>query len=92
MTEPTGPLIVPGPPPRQCSAPACTELAVLQWQRVATDAELAQITLPPGETTANVAVFGCETHAMSLDSAAYLHLATCTWPAPCSCLTPGATQ
>ncbi|WP_194923188.1 hypothetical protein [Catenulispora pinisilvae] len=64
---------------------------MLQWQRIVTDAELAQITLPPGETTANVAVFGCDTHAMSLDSAAYLHLATCTWPGPCTCLTPAAT-
>ncbi len=91
MTEPTGPLPAPGPPPRQCSAPACTAPAVLQWQRIVTDAELAQITLPPGETTANVAVFGCDTHAMSLDSAAYLHLATCTWPGPCTCLTPAAT-
>jgi len=65
---------------------------VLQWQRVATAAELAQITLPPWETTATVAVFGCETHAMDLNSAAYLHLATCTWPAPCTCLTAGATS
>jgi len=80
------------PPPRQCSAPACTALAVLQWQRVATAAELAQITLPPWEATANVAVFGCETHAMDLNSAAYLQLATCTWPNPCTCLNSGTTS
>lgn len=92
MTEPTGPMPTPGPPPRPCSTTTCTGAAVLQWQRVATAAELAQITLPPGETSANVAVFGCETHAMDLNSAAYLHLATCTWPNPCTCLNTGAAS
>lgn len=91
MTEPTGPLPAPGPPPRQCSAPACTGPAVLQWQRLATNAELTQITLPPGEASARIAVFGCETHTLDLDSAAYLHLAACTWPSPCTCLTAEAT-
>lgn len=90
MTEPTGPLPASGPPPRLCSAPACTGPAVLQWQRLATQAELAQITLPQGETSAHIAVFGCQTHTLDLESAAHLHLATCTWPSPCTCLTAGA--
>jgi hypothetical protein len=92
MTESTGPMPVPGPPPRPCSAPSCTGMAVLQWQRVATAAELAQITLPPGKTSATVAVFGCATHAMDLNAAAYLHLATCTWTAPCTCLSGGVSS
>ena len=78
MTEPTGPLPASGPPPRLCSAPACTGPAVLQWQRLATQAELAQITLPQGETSAHIAVFGCQ-----------MHLATCTWPSPCTCRAAG---
>jgi hypothetical protein len=92
VTEPTGPLPVPGPPPRQCSAVACTGAAVLQWQRVATAAELAQITLPAGDISARIAVFGCEPHALDLESAARLHLASCTWPAPCTCVADGAAS
>lgn len=86
MSEPTGPLPAFGPPSRQCSASACTGPAVLQWQRLATEAELAHITLPPGEITARIAVFGCETHALDLESAAQLHLASCNWPSPCICV------
>jgi hypothetical protein len=58
---------------------------MLQWQRLATDAELTQISLPPPETSARIAVFGCEQHALDLESAASLHSAACTWPAPCAC-------
>ena len=91
MTEPSGPSPMTGPPPRECGAPGCTDAAVLQWQRLATAAELAQISLPPGETSVRIAVFGCQTHTLDLESAAHLHLATCTWPAPCACLTAGTT-
>jgi len=70
---------------RPCSATGCTGAAVLQWQRLATDAELTAITLASEETTARIAVFGCDQHALDLESAARLHNADCPWPAPCTC-------
>lgn len=77
------------PPVRLCTAGGCEEPAVLQWGRLATAAELAGLTLPAGETTVRIAVFGCQTHALDLESAALLHQASCSWPAPCSCTKAG---
>ena len=72
------------PPVRPCDAAGCSGPAVLQWQRLATEAELTQIT-PPGQAVARIAVFGCETHALDLEAAARLHNADCPWPSPCTC-------
>lgn len=80
----------PTPPARPCRAPGCTAPAVLQWQRLATEAELARITLARGETSAQMAVFGCADHAMGLEAAARIHQADCLWPSPCAC--PGMTS
>lgn len=74
-----------GPPPRPCDAPGCTEPAVLQWTRLASPAELSNLTVPAGESTVRLAVFGCAGHALPLEPAALLHEATCPWPAPCTC-------
>lgn len=76
----------PAPPVRPCDAPGCVGAAVLQWQRLATVAELAALALPPGVVDARIAVFGCTGHAMDLESAARVHQADCLWPSPCSCL------
>ncbi|MFH8380630.1 hypothetical protein ACH4E7_06770 [Kitasatospora sp. NPDC018058] len=55
-----------------CTATGCTNSAAVQWKR-RTD---------PGHT---LAVFACDSHAITLDAAAHVHATTCTAPGPSGC-------
>lgn len=74
----------------ELAAHAGTQGTLLAWaQYNAPDG--AAVTQPSVQPEATRAVYGCTSHAISLDLAALIHAATCTAPPVCSC-TPETTQ
>lgn len=86
----SGPVAVQG-----CQFPDCRDRATHQWQRAATEEEVAADAAqqgPYGSVVRNmqgphrVAVFACPDHALSHDSMARTHLAECDAPGQdCNC-------
>lgn len=63
-----------------CSATGCSNTAAVQWARRAADD-------PAGTDT----VYGCITHAITLEAAALVHQAACPAPSPALLPTCGCT-
>lgn len=68
---------------------ACTEPAVLSWERWASEEEVAELhasgDLPAHETTAKLPVGGCKKHVLDLELAGLVHGSDCTAPPICDC-------
>lgn len=67
-----------------CDAPGCETPPTMSWRRQATAAEIDRFVangdLPPGETTAEVTMLGCDPHRVDDHRAAGIHQASCTAP------------
>ncbi len=85
-----------GPTPvRGCQFPECDQRAAYQWQRAATEEEIAAENSFQGQYGAvvrnntgphRVSVFACQEHAPSSDDMTYYHEALCPAPAEgCGC-------
>jgi hypothetical protein len=73
-----------------CMKAGCTNDAVIQWQRRATQLEIDQYIqsgdLFPGTTEATVPRYGCDDHKLTDAQITHQpHDADCTAPHPCNC-------